>query len=431
MSRISRGVFVSAVLTSSSVAAFVLAVTVAHPVAVSGLGFAEFNCPSNAALTCVMKGLHNPRGIAFGPEGALYVAEAGCGGNTSDCQISAPLSSCIQLLFDGSPITQCLGTTGSISRLWHGTQERVATGLPSVAGLNGANATGPSDVSLLGVGTLYATIGLRYDPTARNQFALGPLFAQLIHVPASATFASSQHTLLRTFNTGWLVADIGNYEATANPDEGDLDSNPYGLLSVPDGWIVADSGGNSLLKIDHLGRISLLAVFQSRGSNPPRPSFAPLPFSPVTDAVPTAVVLGPDGAYYVGELTGVPFVNATANVYRVDPGDPSRLFFIEDAFLAGFKMIIDMAFDDNGNLYVLEHATGPLQQTGLGALIRITPNKDQPDIYAQYRNGTRTTVISGLSRPTSIAVGRDGALYISRGTTAASGEVIRVELAAP
>jgi hypothetical protein len=37
--------------------------------------------------------------------------------------------------------------------------------------------------------------------------------------------------------------------------------------------------------------------------------------------------------------------------------------------------------------------------------------------------------MSGLSRPTSIAVGPDGALYISPGTTAASGEAIRVELA--
>jgi len=428
MSHPSRRFVVSALLTLSTVAASVLMAARPRPLVASTLGFAEFACPSNPALMCVMDGLHNPRGIAFGPEGALYVAEAGCGASTSDCQVNAPLSSCIQLLFDGTLVTQCLGLTGSISRLWNGIQERVATGLPSVAARNGSNATGPTDVSLLGVGNLYATIGLRYDPTARSQFPpLGPLLAQLIHVPASAIFASSDHTPFRAFSTEWLVADLGTFEAAGNPDEGDLDSNPYGLLSVPDGWIVADAGGNSLLKIDRQGNTSLLAFFQSRGTNPPRPAFPPPSLSPVTDAVPTAVVIGPDGAYYVSELTGVPFVDGTANVYRIVPGDPPRLFLVDDAFLTGFKMIIDMAFDDDGNLYVLEHATGAVQQTGLGVLIRVTPDKNQPDIAAQYRNGTRTTVLSGLARPMSVAVGPDGAVYISRGLAAIGGEVIRFQ----
>jgi hypothetical protein len=432
MQRISRRFVVKTLARFCCASALVLAIAASRRVAASRLDFSEFPCPSNSALTCVMDGLHNPRGIAFGPEGALYVAEAGCGGGGSDCQDSAPLSSCVQLLFDGNLVTQCLGLTGSISRLWNGVQERVATGLPSVAFRNGSNATGPTDVSLLGVGNLYAIIGLRYDPTARSQFPpLGPLFAQLVHVPASAIFASSDHTPFRTFNTEWLVADIGSYEATTNPDTGDLDSNPYGLLVLPDGWIVADAGGNSLLKIDRQRNTSLLAAFQSRGSTPPRSSFAAPPLSPVTDAVPTAVVVGPDGAYYVSELTGVPFVNGTANVYRIVPGEVARLFLIEDAFLTGFKMIIDMAFDDDGNLYVLEHATGAVQQTGLGVLIRVTPDKNQPDIFAQYRNGTRTTVMSGLFRPMSVAVGPDGNLYISRGTTAGGGEVIRFEPPAP
>jgi hypothetical protein len=426
MSHLSRRFVVSALLTLSTVAAFGLAVRPLSLVA-SGEGFAEFARPSNPALICVMDGLHNPRGITFGPDGALYVAEAGCGGNTSDCQIAAEPDSCVQLLFDGILVTQCLGLTGSISRLWDGDQERIATGLPSVAARNGSNATGPTDVSLFGIGNLYATIGLRYNPTARNKFTIGPFFAQLIRVPASAIFASSEHTPFRTFNPDWLVADIGSYEAAANPDAGDLDSNPYGLLTVPDGWIVADAGGNSLLKIDRQGNASLLAVFQSRGSNPPRPAFPPPSLIPVTDAVPTAVVIGPDGAYYVSELTGVPFVNGTANVYRVVPGDPPRLFLVDDAFLTGFKMIIDMAFDDDGNLYVLEHATGAVQQAGPGMLIRVMPDRSQPDVAAQYRNGTRATVLSGLSRPMSVAVGPDGAVYISRGLAAGGGEVIRFQ----
>jgi hypothetical protein len=66
MSRISRRVFSSVLLMSSSVAALVLMAARPRPLAASGLGFDEFACPSNPALSCVMNGLHNPRGIAFG-----------------------------------------------------------------------------------------------------------------------------------------------------------------------------------------------------------------------------------------------------------------------------------------------------------------------------------------------------------------------------
>jgi hypothetical protein len=95
-------------------------------------------------------------------------------------------------------------------------------------------------------------------------------------------------------------------------------------------------------------------------------------------------------------------------------------------------MIIDMDFDADGNLYVLQHATGALQQTGLGVLIRVTPDRTQPDICAQYQAGTRTTVLGGLTKPTSVLVGPDGALYLShRGVSRGDGpdgggEVLRV-----
>jgi hypothetical protein len=36
------------------------------------------------------------------------------------------------------------------------------------------------------------------------------------------------------------------------------------------------------------------------------------------------VVVGPDGAYYVSQLTGFPFPVGAANVYRVVPGSAPR-----------------------------------------------------------------------------------------------------------
>ena len=193
-----------------------------------------------------------------------------------------------------------------------------------------------------------------------------------------------------------MVADVSAYEATANPDGNVIDTNPYGVLAEPGKRIVTDAGGNSLLEVDANGSISTLAVF------PARPGRS-------TDAVPTAVVVGPDGAYYVSELTGVPFADGAARVYRVVPGQSPTVY------LSGFKTIIDLTFGPDGSLFVLQHATGATFFSGPGQLIKVAPN------------GTRTVVVSGLSRPSSVAVDDDGTIFISnRGTSVGTGEVLRV-----
>src|SRR6476620_9796839 len=80
-----------------------------------------YPCPFEPALKCVMSGLDNPRGLAFGPEGALYVAEAGHGaGAVTD---PANDSRC----FAVGPGTGCYAPTGAITRLWRGQQEKFAT----------------------------------------------------------------------------------------------------------------------------------------------------------------------------------------------------------------------------------------------------------------------------------------------------------------
>jgi hypothetical protein len=345
----------------------IAAVVVTLAVALTGASGARATTTS-----VVMSGLDNPRGLAFGPEGALYVAEAGRGG-PGPCIFLRPV-----------PMPFCYGPTGAVSRLWRGEQERVATGLPSYAGPAG-DATGPHDISFLGRGGAYVTIGLGFEGQPRSALAgVGDQFGWLVHMPASG---------------GWRpVADIAAYEFAANPGGGPVDSNPYGLLAEPGSRVVADAGANALLRVAANGDISTLAVFPSRAQGRS------------TDAVPTAVAVGPDGAYYVSELSGVPFAAGAANIYRVVPGHTPTMAW------SGFTTVIDIAFGPDGNLYVLEHSTGPVFFGLPGRLLKVAPD------------GTRTTVIDGLIRPGSVAVGPDGALYVSNHSVSiGTGEVLRIE----
>jgi glucose/arabinose dehydrogenase len=333
-----------------------------------------------ADVSVVMSGLDNPRGMDFGPQGALYVAEAGRGGGPD-----AP-----NFVLRGTPLYY--GQTGAVSRLWKGEQQRVASGLPSIAQVNGNEGAGPSDISFNGVGNAYVTVGFGANPDLRGN--LGPAgagFAQLIRLKPNGNWGP--------------VADLGTYERTANPDGRQVDSNPFAVLASPGGEVaVVDSGGNSLLRVDNHGAVSTLGVLPTL---PPAQAFS-------GDPVPTGFTVGPDGAYYVGILSGAPFRAGVAGVYRIVPGEAPTVF------QGGFKTVIDVEFDGDGNLYVLQHSGGPAGLAAPGSLVRVAPD------------GTRSTVLEGLSAPTSMAVAPDGTLYVTNfGTTAGQGQVLRVVLSEP
>lgn len=322
------------------------------------------------AWTVVMSGLDHPRGLAVGPEGGLYVAEAGRGGS-GPCQI---------VLANEPP--RCFGLTGAISRLWKGVQERIVTGLPSQA--NAPGATGPHDISFIGRGSAYVSIGSGGHPNLRAGWgAGGELFGTVLQTQPSGQWR--------------VVADVAAFELSDNPDHGLIDSNIFGLLAESGELFVADAGGNSVLKVRPNGTVSLVATFPAR-----------LNSTRGTDSVPTDVVRGPDGALYVSELAGVNFAAGLANIWRLVPGSAPAVY------RPGLQTVIDLDFGPDGTLYYLEHASGVFF-SGPGRVVHV------------LANGTAVPIATGLTRPTSLLVADDGKVYVTNnGVTPGAGQVVRL-----
>ena len=118
-------------------------------------------------------------------------------------------------------------------------------------------------------------------------------------------------------------------------------------------------------------------------------------------AVPTSIAKGPDGQYYVSQLTGFPFPVGGANVYRVNPRTGEK-----SVFASGFTNIMDLAFGRDGTLYVLEiDHDGLLGASGDGALYAIDRRGEQRQIplpagMLPCPGGSRSATTASTSRST-------------------------------
>jgi hypothetical protein len=348
-----------------------------HGTAGGGGGTAEL--PEGRILA---SGLDNPRGLTL-RGGAIYVAEAGRGG-AAPCRAGA----------EGGVV--CAGTSGAVTRIAGTRQRRIVRGLPSLAAQGtGAEAMGAHDVAFTG-NRLHVLVGLGANPAARAELgSAGRRFGRLYAVRGGRAVS---------------VADLAGYEARTNPDRGAPDSNPYGMVAVGSRLMVADAGANALLAISARRAISTVATFGARtitvGEGTPFPAGSQMEMQ----SVPTSVARGRDGAYYVTELTGLPFPKGAAQVYRVVPGRAPVVF------ARGLTNVVDVAPARDGGLYVLELSSeGLTSGTPGGRLVHVDAE------------GEAHEVVSGLPAPGGIAVdAKDRVVVTLNSTSRGTGLVVRL-----
>ena len=189
-----------------------------------------------------------------------------------------------------------------------------------------------------------------------------------------------------------LLAPIGGASYT-----GGIDSHSYSVASWGRNWLLADAGGNDLLKIDGRGKISTVAVFPPQQIKVTQ-AFLDANFPSGVDTscllgatygfepVPTDVEVGRDGYLYVTTLPGGAeddSLGANGAVWRVSPwsGHVKKI-------ASGFLGATNLALSD-GKIYVTELFAGRVSVV----------------------DGHHVAPYVDLPGALSIEAGRDGALY--------------------
>lgn len=349
---------------------------------------AQVPVPSNA--TVVASGLNGPRGLTFGPDGALYVAEAGTGGTSSTG------TACAQVIAPVGPYTG--GTTARISKILNGKVSVVASGLPSTVDTMG-DVSGVADVAFLN-GELYALLaggGCSHgNPSLPNGVV-------------SVNLKSGQWKYVENLSQV-LVEHPPAYNSY---NDFEPDGQPYSLVAQEGSLYAVEPNHAQIFQISPGGATHLTYDF----------SF------PFADVTPTTAAFR-EGNLYIGNLGIFPARTETERITTLSrdvsffdntPGletKPSEIgkFRLASSH-AGFTSIVSIKFGPDGLLYALEFSAANGYPTpGAGKVVRLN------------RKGVIEDVVTGLTVPSAMTFGPDSALYISNAgaAPAGAGQILRV-----
>ena len=314
-------------------------------------------------ISVFASGLNNPRGLIWGPDGNLYVAEGGAGGTAST------VGTCTQVP-DVGPYTG--GFTSRVLKISPdgGTITPVAENLPSsqTIAAQGSLVSGVADVAFMGH-TLYAI-----EAGAGCSHGLAGTDNGVLRVNADGTTT--------------MVADLSVFQKAhpvANPNPGDFepDGTWYSMIAVNGSFYAIEPNHGELDSISmggHVRRIADISKVQGH-------------------IVPTALAF--DGHNYViGNLDTFPIKDGSSKIMKITPGGAITTAYI------GFSDILGLAYDAEGRLYVLENTTGnPFPTPFTAKILRV----DGPNNYTVIADSTSMM----LALPTAMTFGPDGNLYVS------------------
>ena len=353
---------------------------VASTVVINGRGVNAL--PPRATASLLVSGLNNPRGLTFGPDGALYIAEGGLGGSDvttpADCeQVPAPVGP-----YSG-------GYTSQITRVdANGTRTIVADGLPS-------SQTSPA-------------LGSLVSGVADVAFVNGQLYALEAGAGCSHGLIGTENEVLRVNDDGTTtpVANLGAFQRShpvLNPQPADFepDGTWYSMIAVRGNLYAVEPNHGDIVQIDPLlGTITRVSdVSASQGH-----------------IVPTAIAY--HGNFFFGNLGIFPIEPGSSSIFKLTPS--GQIKTCSD----GLTTVLGVAFGTRDRMYVLESMTAPgfpgPSEFGTGRVVQIDPD------------GEQTVIADGFSFPTAMTLGPDGALYVSNlgfgGPVPGLGQVFRVTI---